>query len=1039
MKKTRLWLLAITLLAGGLAAPGAWGAVLQVNLTTLATFNTNGGGAKPFATPVMGPDGTLYGTTGFANTASGTNQLGVVYEITTNDANLILHQFIAADGAGLAGSLLLAGDGNLYGVATAGGANGMGTLFRLTTNGTFTVLYSFGSVQSGGVVLDGATPYGGLVQGKDGFIYGTTFAGGISNVGTIFQFSTNNNTLNPLHAFLGSDGAHPEETPLVEGSPGIFYGTTYQGGISNNGTVFKVTSEGTFTSLVQFNGTNGSGSYSGLSQGPDGFFYGTTVQGGSKGDGTVYRINTFGILTTLWNFSKTDGMSPDGGITVGPGNILYGTTFQGGAKKFGIVFQLTTNSQLTTLYSFTGKNDGSNPSSGVILDADGNLYGTTELGGTNNGKGTVYQLQVKSVPDLTITAPTANQRWSNSVFSVSGTASGNLNVTNVAYSVNSGAWSNATTANNWATWAGTINLMPGTNVFQSYAVDINGNVSVTNTVRLDYVVTTPLTVRTNGEGSITPVYNNVLLEIGKIYTMTAKPAKGEKFAHWANGNNIAITASPALTFTMASNLTYIADFADTNLPTLAITSLKTGAKFSNDTIIVTGTASDNIAVSNVQYEFNFGGFFPASTLNNWTNWSIPLTLHPGTNFLTVFALDTSDNQRGLQTVFIDYVPSAILTVHTNGNGTLKPNYNGAVLALSNNYTMTATPAKGYGFYFWNVGADMVSTPTLNFTMSTGLVITANFKDITPPTVSITTPKANAKFSNDVITVSGKATDNGGLTNVAVRINQGSWQKAAETGTVFSVTWSVDVSPVIHGTNVLEAYAMDIAGNLATNTVKFIGLVPPDWAPDSLVDSSIEVTPNSGDPVTVSFGVTNFSQADFLTSSNSGIGFYTYTNSATNAAELQIIGQVPVATFSNSVAQDILLNFTGLNSGTFTNVDSSDVGTFDIVPTATLTPASWNNHSITATNADHSHKTVLQFKSATSVTLTVNGSPNTDTYTAVTVGPVGAMLTVTDPGANGQVHYLQLTFTSKSAGHYEMNNYDSTGAFVDNDFGTFGFR
>ncbi len=218
--------------------------------------------------------------------------------------------------------------------------------------------------------------------------------------------------------------------------------------------------------------------------------------------------------------------------------------------------------------------------------------------------------------------------------------------------------------------------------------------------------------------------------------------------------------------------------------------------------------------------------------------------------------------------------------------------------------MTATPAKGFGFYFWNVGAAMSNSPTLDFVMSTGLVITANFKDITPPTISITAPKANAKFSNDVITVSGKASDNVAVTSYGVRINNGSWNST--TASNASLTWSLNASPVIHGTNILDAFAMDAAGNLATNTVKFIGILPPDWAPDSLAGSSIEVTSSSGDPVTASFGVTNFSQADFLTSSNSGIGFYTYTNSATNAAELQIIGQVPVATFSNSVAQDILL-------------------------------------------------------------------------------------------------------------------------------------
>jgi uncharacterized repeat protein (TIGR03803 family) len=1041
MKISRLLLVLLNLLAVWLIAPRAQGAVLDATLTTLTTFNNTNGGANPFAPPVLGPDGALYGTTAYADTAKGTNLAGVIYEITTNGENITLHTFDQMNGEGVSAPLIFGRDGNLYGVATAGGTNGMGTLFRFNTNGTFEVLYSFGRVRNNhGVALDGATPYGGLVQGQDGFLYGTTYGGGASNVGTIFQFSTNNNTLNTLWSFSGTlDGAHPEETPLVEGPAGVFYGTTYLGGISNCGTIFEVTSGGAFRSVIQFTGPDGQGAFNGLSFGANGDLFGTTVQGGANGDGTVFRLDAFGTRTTLFQFSKTDGMAPQSGITVGPDNVLFGTTDKGGAKGFGTVFQLLTNGQLTTLYSFTNKNDGANPASGVILDDSGNLYGTTEAGGTNNGRGTVYRLQFAFLPTVTFTSPRANQRWSNDVFTVRGTVTTNFNVTNVVYSVNGGTWTNATTSNNWTNWTGQVTLIPGTNTIAAYALDAAGNTSPTNTVKLDYVVTFPIIVLTKGEGSVSPNYNNASLNIGTTYSMTAKAAKGSKFTRWTDGNTNSISVFPKLSFVMTNDLTFIAFFADTNLPNLAITSPKSGAKFSNDMVVVTGTASDNLAVSNVQYSFNFGAFSNATTLNHWTNWSITLALSPGTNFLTVIGFDTSGNERAVNTLRLDYVPSDTLAVNIVGSGTLKPDYNGALLALGNNYTMKATPARGFGFYFWNGGVPMSSNPTLTFTMTNDLVINANFRDITPPAISITSPKANAKFSNavNVITVSGKATDNVGLTNVGVRINNGTWQTAPATGTSFS--WSIDASPVKRGTNFVDAYAMDIDGNLATNTVKFIGILPPDWAPDSLANSTLEVTPASGDPITATFGSTNFSQTDILTTNDSGTGLYTYSQTATNAAELELNFVSPPSQTNNN-PQDIVLNFTDLNAGTFTNVTSADFGTFDIVPTATLVPTSWSGHTVSTTNNDNNTKTTLQFKSKTSVTLTINGSPNTDTYKVTEASPVGALVVVTDPGVGGEVHYLQLTFTAKNAGYFEVDNYDgSTGEPVDSDFGRFGFK
>ncbi len=244
------------------------------------------------------------------------------------------------------------------------------------------VLYGF----TGGA--DGATPLAGLVQGSDGNFYGTTYAGGDSNHGTIFKI-TPTGTLTTLHSFIGTDGASPEAN-LVQGSDGNFYGTTYAGGGSNHGTTFKITPTGTLTTLHSFIGTDGASPDANLVQGGDGNFYGTTGNGGiTSSNGTVFKITPSGTLTTLYFFSGTDGSGPNGLVLDSDGNY-YSTAFGGGSSNDGTVFKITPTGTLTTLYSFSGA-DGLNPRAGLALGSDGNFYGTTRSGGTGND-GTVFKI-----------------------------------------------------------------------------------------------------------------------------------------------------------------------------------------------------------------------------------------------------------------------------------------------------------------------------------------------------------------------------------------------------------------------------------------------------------------------------------------------------------------------------------------------------------------------------------------------------------------------------------------------------------------------
>jgi uncharacterized repeat protein (TIGR03803 family) len=261
---------------------------------------------------------------------------------------------------------------------------------------TFTTLISFN-------FTDGSGPNAQLVQGTDGNFYGTTLLGGSSNncidgCGSVFKV-TANGALTTLHNFDGTDGS--SATGILQGVGGNFYGTTANGGTHNNctggcGTVFKMTSSGKLTSLHSFDGTDGSGPYSGLIQGTDGSFYGITSYGGANnscanGCGTVFKITAEGAISTLYNFDDAVGFGPSALIQGTDGNF-YGTAFSGGANSCGTIFKVTPRGALSTLHSFDGT-DGCDPVS-LIQGPDGSFHGTTEIGGATTN-GTIFMMTPK--------------------------------------------------------------------------------------------------------------------------------------------------------------------------------------------------------------------------------------------------------------------------------------------------------------------------------------------------------------------------------------------------------------------------------------------------------------------------------------------------------------------------------------------------------------------------------------------------------------------------------------------------------------------
>jgi uncharacterized repeat protein (TIGR03803 family) len=229
-------------------------------------------------------------------------------------------------------SLVQGANGDLYGTTTGGGISGGGTVFRITPGGRLTTLYSF---CTHGNCTDGNSPGAGLVQATDGYFYGTTTYGGVYGYGTVFKI-TPRGTLKTLHSFDRADGANPL-APLLQATDGNLYGTTSTWGANGNGTVFKITPSGTLTTLHSFCATSpcSDGYYpSGLIQATDGNFYGTNSLGGIYLSGTVFRITSAGTLTTLYSFCAelncADGSEPGAGLAEGTDGNFYGTTTHGG-------------------------------------------------------------------------------------------------------------------------------------------------------------------------------------------------------------------------------------------------------------------------------------------------------------------------------------------------------------------------------------------------------------------------------------------------------------------------------------------------------------------------------------------------------------------------------------------------------------------------------------------------------------------------------------------------------------------------------------
>ncbi len=384
-------------------------------VTEQITYSFTGtSGSDPRTNLVFGPSGKIYGMTtngGTGNPDCGKSGCGVVFELSPKTKGKWAYHALyffkgGTDGVAPYGNIVFDAAGNLYGTTSAGGTYNQGTVFKLSPGSgnqwTETILYSFSGTDING---DGSMPRAGLIEDAKGNLYGTTYSGGATNNGAVFELSPNKDgswSESILYSFLGgnSDGAAPSAEVAFDAN-GNLYGTTSDGGDKLFGIVFKLspaTGGGWDENMLySFTGENLAASRAPVWIDSNGAVYGTTC-GQFPNQGTVFELaKSAGVWEekTLHTFGQSgDGWCPISGLTPDASGNLYGTATLGGSTDSGIVYEMVRGTggkwSEKLIYSFAGGTDGISPWAGVTINGT-TLYGTTTAGGSANF-GAVYEI-----------------------------------------------------------------------------------------------------------------------------------------------------------------------------------------------------------------------------------------------------------------------------------------------------------------------------------------------------------------------------------------------------------------------------------------------------------------------------------------------------------------------------------------------------------------------------------------------------------------------------------------------------------------------
>ncbi len=384
--------LTLSILAAGPLPPGPAQASVPADYKVLHSFTGKDGSAPNWL--ILGRDGFFYGTTQEGGPHSElANGAGVIFKVDSAGNLTVLHNFGVIDGY-IPGGLMQAQDGSFYGTTMAGGQStggGAGTLFRMEANGAITTLHAFDGTQT---CCDGSTPDGPPIQGTDGNFYGVTFGGGAirdqdhpGGFGTVYRYNPATSSLTIIHSFSGTDGngIFPSG-PLVQGTDGFLYGTT-----SDGGGAFRMDTAGNLTLLHAI--TDSNEVLAGLIQATDGAFYGTT----DGPPGTIFRVDAASNYTVVNRFDGLDGSGLVQRLLQASDGAFYGPSPQGGLldAQAGDLFRVDATGALRVLHSFTQTDTKSGylPSAPLVQGADGALYGATTSGG-DKSHGAIFRLDL---------------------------------------------------------------------------------------------------------------------------------------------------------------------------------------------------------------------------------------------------------------------------------------------------------------------------------------------------------------------------------------------------------------------------------------------------------------------------------------------------------------------------------------------------------------------------------------------------------------------------------------------------------------------
>ncbi len=361
-------------------------ATLHAQSVTIIHTMAQQEGSGIFSQLAAAPDGSLYGVA----PADGTSGFGTVFKVTALGQLTILHTFLGTDGAEPYGRLLLASDGSLYGTTNSGGARNLGIIFQLvppagkSSQWTLTTLHTFSG-------LDGSNPYAGLNMDGAGTLYGTTTGGGTHGNGTVFSL-TSGGTFRTLHSFHFVQAAQYCWEPYGEVLPanGVLVGATRNGGPTLFGALYEVSLDGSSFAMEGTATNQTSWMYAGLEQESDGNFYGVGLTGGANNTGALYRVTPAGDISVMYSLPASGYFGPYGNATLANDGRRYFTAHNDDAQNDGRIVAVDSAGNASIVYTFSGT-DGATPAAQLTLAPDGDLYGSTMAGGAN-GYGVIFKI-----------------------------------------------------------------------------------------------------------------------------------------------------------------------------------------------------------------------------------------------------------------------------------------------------------------------------------------------------------------------------------------------------------------------------------------------------------------------------------------------------------------------------------------------------------------------------------------------------------------------------------------------------------------------